>query len=404
MVKHAVTDQLGMIAGGAVRSGKTTAQVLSFAVWSAHNAVGYDTCLVGNSVESAMRNVGFPLIDCYRELGIPADMTRSLGTRIVWEHGGRKNNIWVIGASDERSKKRIQGMTLLGLMVDEVVLIPEEAFNMALSRLSEEGAKLWATFNPESPQHWFKKRIIDHLPEMDSELIMFTMDDNPSLSEAIKERYRKSFTGHWKKRYIDGEWAGASGLIYPSWQQGEVNPFDAVAPILALDWGISNRFAALMFKKNCLVAEQVHDSGEMGYMTETQHRDALQAWVAEHNNGSTRNVKIYVDPSTPPTFKRELRKVGFIVAHADNDVIPGVVTTSTRLAAGDVTLGICPKTIEEIYGYTWDARKADVGEDAPVKMNDHCMDALRYYCHSTGKLYRQIGRLPNAKQIMAGRR
>ena len=38
--------------------------------------------------------------------------------------------------------------------------------------------------------------------------------------------------------------------------------------------------------------------------------------------------------------------------------------------------------IEEFGGYVWDAKAQEHGEDKPLKVNDHCMDALRYVLHS----------------------
>ena len=128
VVAHCRTNALACFAGGAIRSGKTTAQAMAFALWSAKEGVGFDHALIGQSVESGMRNVGYPLIKLYSELGIEAGLTRSLGSRIVFKYGGRDNNIWLLGAADERSRKRIQGSTLKGLMLDEVTLMPEEFF------------------------------------------------------------------------------------------------------------------------------------------------------------------------------------------------------------------------------------------------------------------------------------
>ena len=400
VIRHAVEPGLGMIAGGAVRSGKTLAQIMSAALWCAREGIGYDTVLLGSSVESAMRNVGYELIKAFHSLGIKADYTQRMGTKIRYEAGGRTNNIWVIGSTDGRSVKRLQGSTLKGLIVDEVVLLQRDVWNMSLSRLSEDGAKLWATFNPAGPGHWFKRDVIDEMSKLDCKLVHFTMNDNPSLSQEVKDRYNRSFHGHFKKRFIDGEWAGASGLVFPKWSHGDMHPRAANKPSLALDWGISHRFACLMVKDRTVVSEYIHDSNTQGYRTELEHVEAVVAWVAELH-GEPQGIKVWVDPSTPATFKRLLRKQGFTVAHADNSVVPGIVTTNTQLANGDLLIHAnCKELIREMEGYTWDEKKSDLGEDAPTKMNDHCCDALRYYAHSTGKLYRGIGRLPSAKILM----
>ena len=405
VMAHAVTDDLGIFAGGAVRSGKTHAANLSYALWAAKCALGYELALLGNSIESCMRNVGFGLIEAFRELGIKAYLTRSIGTRVIWEHGGRKNNIWVIGASDERSRKRIQGLTLKGLMIDECCLVPQEAFNMALSRLSVEGAKFWATFNPEAPQHWLKREVIDHLDHLDAKAVYFGLDDNPTLSEAVKERYRRSFTGHWKRRYIDGEWAGATGLIFPTWHESDLPAKTSVRPILALDWGVSTVLTSLCIKvvdgTAHVVSEYYHDSRTQGVLDEHEHIDALTAWYCTLNpDWALNGVALYIDPTAPPTFKRRLRKAGFNVRMADHDVVPGIVSTATRLSTKDILIGDCPNLVRELQSYSWDARKADAGVDAPTKIDDHAVDALRYYGHTTGKIIRAIGRNPSVREVL----
>ena len=194
--------------------------------------------------------------------------------------------------------KAIQGTTLRGLIVDEVVLLSQDIFNMSLSRLSEEGAKMWATYNPASPQHWFKRDVVDELDKLDCEHIHFTMDDNPSLSDEIKQRYERSFSGSLEESdIIDGEWAGpAMGASTQRGNDGDMEPTAANKPTLALDWGISNRFACLMVKAKTVVAEYVHDSDKEGYRTEGEHRDAIVAWVAQLH-GEPQGIKVWVDPS-----------------------------------------------------------------------------------------------------------
>ena len=403
---HAVNDSFGLLAGGAVRSGKTHAINLSFALWAAKQSVGHYCVLMGNSIESVMRNAGYDLINAFRELGIRCDLSRSLGTHIWWEHGGVRNKIWIIGASDERSRKRIQGLTLKGLYVDEVCLVPQDAYVQALTRLSVEGSKFWASFNPESPAHWMKREVIDNLdtlstPDHPIDLLYFSMDDNPTLSDAVKERYRQSFTGHWHKRYIQGEWAGATGLVFPKWSRSEMDPRAPVKPVLALDWGVSTVLTVLMVKKGNVVAEYYWDSRKQGVLDEIEQLANIVAWYRSLNpQWDMAGVVLYVDPTCPPTWKRRLRKAGFNVRMADHDVVPGIVTTATRLSTKDILIGDCPNLIDELRSYQWDDKKADVGIDAPSKVNDHAVDALRYYAHTTGKIIRSIGRTPTVREAL----
>ena len=160
---HVVNDKTVCIATGAVRSGKTTGQHMGFALWSARHGVGFEHALIGKNVESAIRNVGNSLMSDYADMGIPARLDKSFGTRIIFRHGGRDNSIWILGAVDKKARQRIQGATLKGLMIDECTNVPEEMWQMSYSRLSVPGSKLFGTTNPEGPAHWFKRKVIDKL-------------------------------------------------------------------------------------------------------------------------------------------------------------------------------------------------------------------------------------------------
>ena len=223
------------------------------------------------------------------------------------------------------------------------------------------------------------------------------MRDNPSLADEVIERYERSFTGHWRARMIDGQWAGAAGLIFPDWR-GVETPIEHGRVSFALDWGVSTVFAALAFRSkgpraDCF-AELVYDAREREPRDESQHVAAFLAWSRELAGGDVRGATVWVDPSTPASFKRLLRREGMRPRNADNRVLPGLVTTATRLAQGDIRIGdACPWLREEMAGYQWDPKKAEQGEDAPRKANDHACDALRYFAHSTGKAFR-VAELP----------
>ena len=68
---------------------------------------------------------------------------------------------------------------------------------------------------------------------------------------------------------------------------------------------------------------------------------------------------------------------------ANNDVRDGISDVSTALHRQMIAIDkTCRHTIEEFASYCWDEKKAQHGEEAPVKTNDHCMDALRYFIYT----------------------
>lgn len=127
---------------------------------------------------------------------------------------GKYNDFYIFGGKDEGSQDLIQGLTLAGVLFDEVALMPQSFVEQATLRCSVEGAKMWFNCNPGSPYHWFKTEYLDNLEEKNAIHLHFTMDDNLSLSDKVKERYKRSYTGVFYERFILGLWVLAEGLIY----------------------------------------------------------------------------------------------------------------------------------------------------------------------------------------------
>ena len=129
----------------------------------------------------------------------------------------------VIGAKDEGSERYIRGLTVGVALCDEVSLMPQSFFQMLLSRMSPEGARLYGTTNPDSPYHWLKTEYLDN-PELRAKKILwsdhFTMADNPNLMPEFVEAQKRLYTGFFYKRFIEGLWVIAEGAIYKdSWSE-----------------------------------------------------------------------------------------------------------------------------------------------------------------------------------------
>lgn len=208
-----VRDYNGIIADGAIRSGKSVAMSLSFVVWAMSEFEACNFAMCGKTIGSFRRNVLFWLKLMLRSRGYSVSEQRTENLVIV-RRGSVENYFYVFGGKDERSQDLIQGITLAGVFFDEVALMPESFVNQATGRCSVDGSKFWFNCNPGSPAHWFKTGWIDKRADKRLLYLHFTMDDNLSLTEAVKERYRGMYTGVFFKRYILGEWKSADGVIY----------------------------------------------------------------------------------------------------------------------------------------------------------------------------------------------
>lgn len=225
-----VSHRRGIIADGAIRSGKTVSMALSFVFWAMESFEEQTFAMCGKTIGAFRRNVLTVLKLMLKSRGYKVKDLRA-DNLIVITRKGVTNYFYIFGGKDERSQDLIQGITLAGVFFDEVALMPESFVNQATGRCSVDGSKMWFNCNPQGPHHWFKVNWIDKsvgylgkekaakLQEQgegvkDFLYLHFTMDDNLSLSERIKAAYRQMYVGVFFKRYILGLWCAAEGAIY----------------------------------------------------------------------------------------------------------------------------------------------------------------------------------------------
>ena len=385
-VAHGASDKTLMCAGGAIRSGKTHSCTLGFAIWAMAKSEQLDFLITGKSAGSIKRNMANMLNNQLRSFGYKTRYTQS-GECMIEANGKRFH---ILGGENVDSVGRIQGPTFGGALIDEATLVHKEFFNMLMSRLSVRGAKAWATFNPDNPAHWFKKDVLDRIEQWNGDYQHFTLEDNPTLPQEVKDRFKAQFQGHFAKRFLDGLWCAPSGLIFPDWVG--IADDELPKPIsydLVIDYGISNTFAALLVNNNgnnqYVVSDELYwDARENRVKSDDELLEDVIEWL-----GKKRDMlrTTYVDPATPNIFKFKLRgTVGGQVMNADNDVIPGIRVTGNVLKNGELKIADkCRHLREELMGYQWDEKKSDQGLDEPVKKADHACDALRYWAHTTQK-------------------
>lgn len=382
-----VKDMDGIIADGAIRSGKTVSMSLSFVFWAMTSYNGQNFAMCGKTIGSFRRNVLFWLKLMLKSRGYTVVEHRA-DNLVIISKGDITNNFYIFGGKDESSQDLIQGITLAGVFFDEVALMPESFVNQATGRCSVEGSKYWFNCNPDGPYHWFKENWIDKASEKKLLYLHFTMDDNLSLSEKIKERYRSMYSGVFYKRYILGLWCMAEGVIYDMFDAARhvvKNPENLVKAnyYVSCDYGTQNATVFLLWCKNTegkwICIREYYYSGreEASQKTDTEYADDLKEWL-----GGIKPVKIIVDPAAA-SFIAELKKREFSVKKAKNDVLDGIRYVASLLNQDQIAVEEgCINTRKEFASYVWDEKASERGEDKPVKQFDHCMDALRYFCYT----------------------
>ena len=283
------------------------------------------------------------------------------------------------GANDARSEGKIRGLTLQGAYCDELTLFPKDFFVMLLSRLRVPGAKLIATTNPDSPQHWLKKEYIDRMAELDMLTMRFLLEDNTTLDPQYVAAVKTEYTGVFYHRFILGEWCVAEGLIYPMFDKAvhvKSLPHPQGEWYVSVDYGTLNAFSAGLWCYDGTTAYRVAEYYYSGreqkrQRTNTQYLQSIQQLTAGKSISA-----VIVDPSAA-SFIAELRQAGFLVRKGKNDVVEGIRRTAAALEQGKLLFSPdCKNSFREFALYRWDESSS---QDRPIKENDHAMDDIRYF-------------------------
>ena len=372
-----------IICDGAVRSGKTLCMSISFVMWAFYRFNQSSFAICSKTIRSVRRNVIVPLIPVMREMGFDVKEKYSENYVDFWINK-RHNRFYLFGGKDESSAALIQGMTLSGIFLDEVALMPRSFVEQALARCSVDGSKFFFNCNPEYPQHWFRQEWILKQQEKKVLYIHFKMEDNPSLSKEVLERYKGLYSGPFYQRFVEGKWIAASGTVYPFMSDDKefcnVPDQKAEKYIISCDYGTVNPSSfglwGLIDGVWYRLKEYYYDSRAAGFQkTDEEHYSGLCELA-----GDKTIEKVIVDPSAA-SFIQTIRRHGkFIVCPADNRVIDGIRCVSTALRSGKIKIcNTCKDAMREFGLYRWDNSGV---KDCPIKENDHAMDDIRYFVTS----------------------
>lgn len=388
ITRHPKQDAIINILEGAVRSGKNWTMIPKVVFGLNDYDVGGEKVIFGVSKDTVYHNV---LNDLFNFYGSKNYSYNRMTGELWLDHTKWR----VVGAKDEGSEKYIRGSTVGVAYGDELVKIPQSFFEMMLSRMSPEGARLYGTTNPDNPFHWLNKDYLTDIKKRQEGLVWsekFMLEDNLSLSPAKILQFKTMFKGVFKKRNIDGLWVVAEGAIYKDSYSEELLYNDTTRPIglgnsggfiekfIAIDYGTGNPTVFLLVIDDGTTywvdQEYYWDSRETSVQkTDGQYIEDLIAFKEEFGP----QAQAIVDPSAA-SLKAEMNLKGVWHCDADNDVENGIRNTSSLLAQKKIRIHErCVKLRSELEAYAWDPLKQKTGLDEPLKKNDHAPDALRYF-------------------------
>ena len=384
-INHPNYDSI--ICNGAIRSGKTFCLGISFIFWSFCNFNNDFFAICGKTIKSVRRNFLNPILPLLQKFGFKYTFKMSENTLTLF-YKKRVNVFYLFGGKDESSSSLIQGLTLSGVLFDEVALMPRSFVEQAIARCSDPNSKFWFNCNPEGPYHWFYKNWILRYKEKNSLLINFLMSDNPSLSSKIISRYKRLYSGTFYERFINGKWTSQVGLVYPF--MTNMDNFCSVPNshfsefVVSCDYGIINPTSCGMWGKLddvwYRIDEYYYDSKVEGKTkTDEEHYESIKKMI-----GNKKIKFIIIDPSASSMISLINKRNDFKVIKANNNILEGIHSVMNSLRSNKIKIcKNCIDSIREFSLYKWDEKK---NFDVPTKENDHAMDDIRYFVSTNENL------------------
>lgn len=293
------------------------------------------------------------------------------------------------------------------IFFDEAIETTEDDFEKASSRLRNfviPYQQMVLSVNPERPSHWINRRFPQKATSEQVRLYS-RHEDNPMFwadgdwtENGLKYIARlDNLTGARKQRLRFGKWAGAEGLCYSEWepstniiQRADV-PKAIASVIWVVDFGFTNPF---------VWQEYLVDHDGRAYLSKEIYRSQVlvedhakairaasdlkpSAIVCDHDAEGRATLEKYLGMRTIPAKKEVtvgIEKVNLRL-RKQGDGKPRFFVVADCLIGEDAVLREERKPIsslDEVDGYVWDIKEGKNPKEAPVKTNDHGMDAWRY--------------------------
>lgn len=327
--------------------------------------------ILGVSKSTIERNMLEPMRTIWGQ-----DLVRTISTDNTCYLFGER--VHCLGAEKVSQVSKLRGTSIKYCYGDEVAEWNKEVFELLKSRLDKPYSCFDGALNPEGPNHWLKSFL-----DSDADIYNqhYTLFDNPYLPEEFVEQICKEYEGTvYYERYIKGLWALAEGLIYPFFEEcfGYTSNNTPEEYCLSLDYGTMNAFAAILWGKfgpTWYGLKEYYYSGRDKGVSKT---DADYARDLDEFVGNLEDLETIIDPSAASfitLLKRKRKK--YRVKSADNNVDDGIRETAVALKTGKIKISPNMKNWKnEAANYVWDPNSL---VDKPLKVNDHLMDAMRYF-------------------------
>ncbi len=296
--------------------------------------------------------------------------------------------------SAEIPPEQQQGPNLGLVIIDEGESYPEPHFERMVSRVRQPGTpqQIRVFSNPPHRDHWLPRRFGTGEEKL-GPIIQSTTYENVFLDDRYLRRLEKIYvkgSNRWR-RYMMGEIGlPMEGAVYPEFSISEhvVGPEFLVRNppqvyIGGLDLGANHPTAYLQIAlcdDDIMVVTGEYWARDLPI---AQHVEAIKSPSPHTGKGIYQDgMHVWSDWQRQDRIEYEALGIPTFPAPKEIGVETGIELVRRRLISERLFFldGACPRLIEEMQTYLW-ARPRVVGgvyKDAPVKIGDDVVDALRY--------------------------
>jgi phage terminase large subunit len=291
---------------------------------------------------------------------------------------------------------KLKSLNLGACGIEEMTDVKEEVFKMIRTRMRQPNMPgcVYGATNPGTFGNWVYRCFIE-TPILNSAVVYSRSTDNEYLPEEyLKDLDTLKLTNpEYYNRMVEGIWGQLEGLVYllPSSARIEKAPEQYHRVIAGLDFGYNHPTALVI----------IGELDGVYYLIDEVYRHKLSSsdviTIVREKIASHGVQTVYCDSARPEIIE-DLKRAGVPARESVKDVFAGIMYVKSLIGSGKLfILSSCTYTIREFDSYIWDA-KSDVKE-IPLKINDDCMDAVRYCVYTDSK---KLGRVLKPSNVNMG--
>lgn len=405
---NAAFDEKGpayVLYSGGVGSGKTLIGCITVLTMAFLHSGDYLVCRLFNP-ELKLTTYKTFLEICPKEL-IAEHRVADQIVKIKSADGGISNVIF--RGLEEPDKHR--SLNLNAAYIDEASQVSEEAFTLLQSRLrGKHYRKILCTTNPNGHswlyRYWVKKDFGNENAKRQFFSVHAPSTENVHLPDGYVRNMLDSWSEERIKREVMGSWDAFQGQIYTEFERGKhvIKPF--VIPkewtkFVGLDVGYRNPTCALWcamdYDGNVYVYREFYHAEWIIEEIVKGRKDTGEPGLLAINDGD-KIEGVWVDPSSKANRGKESDFTTYLeylpknwsLIPANNEVSTGIDRVK-QLLKPDLRTGrsrlfifdTCTNLIEQMAQYRYEELTPGQElnkniKEAPVKKDDHAVDALRY--------------------------